>query len=224
MRGRGFVLWGVVVFIVAACVAPDVSATLIAGSTGTTYLTDSNEGYTINIQVDYGVYDGASADDPLGDNGDMQIGFVLTHLGFESGHESDTVLNMGRFIAHNPDGVVFTSTEYGFKDDPLVMGDIAPHSPYGAVGIETGDVVFNFVGEYTYQADFVTGNVSMILAVSMTPQELPENILIEIDELYNPVKEVHILVPIVIPEPTSVALLGIGASLLSIRRKDKAAI
>ena len=212
-----YVFRGITAFIIIACITSGVSATLISGSDGTTYLAESNGSYTINIQVDYGVYDGASGDDPLGANGDIQLGFVLTHLGAGG---AGAILPMGRFVVHNPTAVSFT--DYNYKDDPLEPSDIPPHAPAGyggAIGLEGDDVVFNFISDF-WVADFVTGNMSMILAVSMAPQDLPGNILIETDELYS-IGEVNVLVPIVVPEPASMVLFGIGLSVLSIRRKRR---
>ena len=66
MKRPPFTSCGLTVFIVILCVASSASATLVTDSNGTTYLSASGSGVTINIQVDYAVYDGNTATDPLG--------------------------------------------------------------------------------------------------------------------------------------------------------------
>ncbi len=210
--------FGLVVIIFAFLIS-NVSGALISGSEGTAYLVDSNDGYTINVRIDFAVYDGQDSSDPLGATiGQMQIGFVLTHLGAESGHGSDTVLNLGRFVAHNPEPASIAG--YGY--DAGTSGT-APHAPAaygGAMGLETGDAVFNFIGEWTYVADFTPSSVSKELAIALNEADVPEQLLIETDELYYPIGEINTTIDIV-PEPTSIALFSIALSSLYLRKRKK---
>jgi hypothetical protein len=167
--------------------------------------------------VDYAIYDGTSDDDPLDiTTGKYQIGFDLTHLGAETGHESDTILNMKRFIVHGSAANLFT--DYG--DDPDSIGEIAPNDPYGfPFSYDGDDVFFNFY-DYAYDGILTpasASDTSKKLGVAMLVDDLPETLLIEIDELYS-IGEVSIELEIV-PEPTSIALFGLAFSAIFRRRK-----
>jgi hypothetical protein len=214
----------VLVFTIIVCIASIASATLI--DSGTVSLSAVSASSTsFNVQVDYKVYNGADSEDPLGDNGDTQITFVIEHLGGVGGVPAEAI---GRFNVYEPtdwdQGVSGKFYNYyNYYDDPLNPDDVeAPHAPYGEMGYDT-DVRYNFFyNDMSWNPvfDFVTGDVSQTLVVSTAAANLPDSIRIQIDETDTGIHD-HEYIDIIVPEPASIALFGIGFSVLSIRRKQK---
>ena len=199
------------------------SATLIAGSQGTTYIIGNNPSApngSFKVQIDYSAYDGTSLSDPIGITADrIQIAFKLTHLG--SGGETP-VLKFGRFSVFGP--VVFPAdgnyASYGTTSYAVGTGK-APSSinndPPPKKNANRAKFMFQTGG--LLDANFASGEISKTLVVSASPLEFPASILLEIDSTNSGTPAVSGDVYVnIIPEPCSLAIFG-TAILLAIRRR-----
>jgi hypothetical protein len=219
------------VFALISCFIPIASAGLITGSDGSVVITGnstvpSEEG-SFCVQVDYKVYDGTSVSDPLGLTGDLQIEFVLEHLG---GDGELPVLDFARFSVFAPDPL---STDIFFTGISAVGSGKSPYDPYGIEdnygaldgmalhlppGDDTNSAKFLFFDSvYGAIAGFTTGDISQQLIVTVSSTDLPDDMTLEInltDEGVHGDTEITI-----IPEPISAALFAVALSLILKNRR-----
>jgi hypothetical protein len=207
------------ILIISISLASTASAALVLGSGNTTTIIGNDPAYgtgSFKVQVDYAVYDGTSASDPLGLTTNTQIAFKLTHLG---GDGELPVLKFGRFIVFAPSG---SSTTDPFYLSAVSVGTgKAPSSTPNIDPPPTGANRAKFVFQVGLGlADFGVGEVSKTLVVTTLPDNIPANVILEID-VTDTVPGVSGDVRIdMIPEPASIALFGIGSFLFSLRRRQ----
>lgn len=234
-----------VAFITCICMVSEVSAGLIVGSENTVTITGNNPNLTNGsfvVQVDYAVYDGVGASNPLPADGDYQIEFVLTHLG---GDGETPVLDIARLVVFAPDSLSHDPFYTGMGAVGSGMAPLDYYNNYDTDGVDDGmflelpvynsgdgkwygsnNAQFIFI-DYYAMADFgpayypTYATVSQQLVVKVAPENLPATVWLEIDTPDAAGVDGSVEVEF-IPEPASVVLFGVGSFLLSLRRRRKA--
>jgi hypothetical protein len=210
-----------IVFIISICMLSGASATLITGSSGSATIIGNDPCYTtgsFKVLVNYGVYDGTSTTDPLGITTDLQIAFVLQHLG--SGGESP-VLKFGRFT-------VFAPSDYSSTTIPFYSGASSVGTTGRAPSSINIDPPPNGISRVKFyfetgmeEALFASGETSKTLVVKTASGHLPASVILEINNT-DTVPGVNGDISVnLVPEPTSMALFGIASFLLSLHRRRK---
>lgn len=205
--------------VVAGLGAVSAQAALIGGSAGSVVLVgdDGNPSGSFSVQVDYSVYDGLSAGDPLGITPGLQLVFQMTHLG--TGGESP-VLNVGRLTVFGPvvnDPVPFYTSIASLHQ----VGQVTPSTmdidppPVSPSIVNRGEFFFE---DFLTNPLFAPGDVSDRLVLTTARGNLPADVVIEVNHTQPQVHADTIIR--LVPEPTAMSLLALGA-VVALRRRSK---
>lgn len=218
--------------------ATSVQAVLIDGVN--TVIIDGHSddySYGFTAQVDYWVYDGADATDPLGPNGEIQIAFKLTHLG-ASGYAVNTV-SFGRFsVFSDADGTTVGEAWLPFYGDIDAAGSgVAPSSIDGG-GVNDGMFIRSpSTGSANNYAEFLFESTDWLYTPQVDENELTQILVVSLADSDSITSEFDIQIQIdrtnsisaadgdafitIVPEPATIAVLGFGFGLISFKRKRK---
>jgi hypothetical protein len=214
-------------------------ALLVTGSEGLVNIIGNDAGNatgSFSVDAAYEMYDGNSGSDPLGVTNTWQLAFALHHLG--SGGESPT-LSFGRFTVFAPSPASTTVAYYSSLNvvNPIsgtfLIGptgnSIDPaggHAPT-STNIDPPPTGPNR-GKFMWQDGllnplFLSGERSQMLVLQIPRgSALPADVVIEIDAT-NTAPQVHGDTTIhIVPEPSALALLGMGVTVLTWRRRRAA--
>lgn len=180
---------------------------------------------SFRIQVDYSVYDGASAADPLGVTSQAQIAFKLTHLG---GDGETPILKVGRFTVFGPDSFPLNASDPFYTSAQAVTFAGAGSKAPSTINIDPPmvaptDPVINrvqFYFKYTLQqSNFASGNVSKLLVVTTPWDRIPATVLLEMNNTNSsPGVDADTYINLV-PEPCTLAMFGAGLALVRATRR-----
>jgi len=190
-------------------------AAQIGGSAGSLDLVGNEASGSFTVHVDYSVYDGLDAGDPLGVTSDMQLVFQISHQGTGG---TAPVLNTGRFTVFAPDvndPIPFYTSITSIPQGGTVTPSLMDIDPPPAAPPNRGEFFFE---DGLQNPLFAPGDVSDLLVLTAARGSLNVDVVIEMNHTQ---PQVHADTTIrLVPEPATASLLLLGAVSVLRRRRS----